>query len=198
MSKTARSAVKRSSTKASSKVKGSSRKASSKAKGSSTKTTAVQEVDGIFVDREHLDHALSALVQAGFDSADMTAVLERHIDGGRRIAVTNIPRNTLTQTDKQQARTLSTSLAGAVAALAAAGVTIASGGVAIAAVAAAALVGGSAATGVHVIKTMAGFDGASEDIILSVRVKKSADEKRIADIFDRHGAKQIWVQNRPY
>jgi hypothetical protein len=158
----------------------------------------VQEVDGIFVDREHLDHALSALVQAGFDSADMTAVLERHIDGGRRIAVTDIPRNTPTQTDKQQARTLSTSLAGAVAALAAAGVTIASGGVAIAAVAAAALVGGSAATGVHVIKTMAGFDGASEDIILSVRVKKSADEKRIADIFDRHGAKQIWVQNRPY
>ena len=45
---------------------------------------------------------------------------------------------------------------------------------------------------------MVGFDGASEDIILSVRVKELVDEKRIADIFDQHGAKQIWVQNRPY
>jgi hypothetical protein len=158
----------------------------------------MREVDGIFVDRQHLDHALSALVKAGFDYEDMTAVLERHVDGGRRIAVTDIPQDNFTQTDKQQARTLSTSLTGAVAALAAVGVTIASGGAAVAAVAAAVLVGGSAATGVHVIKTMAGFDGASEDIILSVRAKKPADETRIADIFDQHGAKQIWVQNRPY
>src|SRR5262245_6192822 len=82
------------------------------------------------------------------------------------------------------------------AALAAAGVTIASGGAAVAAVAAAALVGGSAATGVHVIKTMVGCDGASEDVILSVRAKKPADERRIADIFDQHGAKQIWFRRR--
>jgi hypothetical protein len=198
MSKTIRSVVKRSSTKTPSKVKSSSKKASSKAKGSSTRTAAVREVEGIFVDRQLLDHALSALVNAGFHYGDMTAVLERHGDGGRRIAVTNIPQDNFTQADKQQARTLSTSLAGAVAALAAAGITIASGGAAVAAVAAAALVGGSAATGVHVIKTMTGFDGASEDVILSVRAKKPADEKRIADIFDQHGAKQIWVQNRSY
>jgi hypothetical protein len=89
-------------------------------------------------------------------------------------------------------------LASTIAALAAAGVTIASGGAAVAAVAAAALVGGSAATGVHVIKTMAGFDGASEDLILSVRAKQPADERRIADIFDQCDAKQTWVQNRPY
>jgi hypothetical protein len=198
MSKTTRSTVKRSSTKAPPKVKSSSRKASAKAEGSSTKAAPVREVDGIFVDRAHLDHALSALVKAGYHHADMTAVLERHIDGGRRIAVTDIPQDNFTQTDKQQARTLGTSLAGAVAALAAAGVTIASGGAAVAAVAAAALIGGSAATGIHVIKTMVGFDGASEDVILSVRAKKPADEQRIADVFDQHGAKQIWVQNRPY
>jgi hypothetical protein len=54
--------VKRSSTKTPSKVKSPSKKASSKAKGSSTQTAAVREVDGIFVDRQHLDHALSALV----------------------------------------------------------------------------------------------------------------------------------------
>jgi hypothetical protein len=128
----------------------------------------------------------------------MTAVLERHVEGGRRIAVTDIPQGNFTQTDKLQARTLSTSLAGTIAALAAAGVTIASGGAAVAAVAAAALVGGSAATGVHVIKTMAGFDGTSEDLILSVRAKQPADERGIADIFDQCDAKQIWVQNRPY
>jgi hypothetical protein len=37
-------------------------------------------------------------------------------------------------------------------------------------VAAAALASGSAATGVHVFKTLQSFDGAAEDIILSVRV----------------------------
>ncbi|MBV8745219.1 MAG: hypothetical protein JO134_09280 [Xanthobacteraceae bacterium] len=158
----------------------------------------MREVDGIFVDREHLDQALSALAEAGFHYSDMTAVIERHVDGGRRIAVTDMPQGNFTQTDKRQARTLSTSLTGVVAALAAVGVTIASGGAATAAVAAAALVGGSAATGVHVIKTMAGFGDASEDLILSVRAKQPADERRIADIFDQCDAKQIWVQNRPY
>lgn len=150
----------------------------------------------MFVDREHLDQALSALVKAGFRYTDMTAILERHVDGGRRVAVTDTPTD-FTQADKRQVRTLGTSLAGAIAALAALGVTtIASGGVGGLAITAAAVAGGSAATGVHVIKTMAGLDGASEDIVLSVRAKTPADEKHIANVFEQHGAKQIWVQNR--
>src|SRR5262249_18996500 len=152
---------------------------------------------GVFVDREHLDQALSTLTAAGFKYDRMTAVLERH-EGGRRIAVTDLPSSGFTHADKRQLRTLATSMTGAVGALAAVGVTLATGGAALAAVAAAALVGGSAATGVHVFKTVRGFDGVAEDIILSVRVVRPSDEKRIFEIFDKHGAKQIWAQDRPY
>jgi hypothetical protein len=76
--------------------------------------------------------------------------------------------------------------------------TIATGGAAVAAVAVAALAGGSTATGVHVFKTLQDFDGVAKDIILSVRVDDPADEKRVAEIFQTHGAEQIWAQNRPY
>jgi hypothetical protein len=75
--------------------------------------------------------------------------------------------------------------------LAAAGVTIARDRTAAAAVMAATLAGYSAASGVHVFKTMQGFDGVGEDVILSVRVKNFRDEKRVAEIFQSHGAAQI-------
>ena len=158
----------------------------------------VREVDGVFVDRERLDHALSALADAGFRYTDMTAVLEHHLEGSRRVAVTDLPPPDFTEADKRQVRTLATSMTGAVGALAALGVTIATGGSAAAAVMAAALVGGSAASGVHVFKTLQGFDGEGEDVILSVRVKNSRDEERVAEIFQRHAAVQIWAQNRSY
>src|SRR5262245_41954332 len=158
----------------------------------------VREVDGVFVDRERLEDVVSALAAAGFRHADMTAVLERHLEGGRRVAVTGLPSGDFTQADKRQLRTLATSMSGAVAALAALGVIIATGGSAAAAVMAAAFVGGSAASGADVFKSLQGFDGVGEDVILSVRVKNPSDEERVAEIFQRYGAIQIWAQNRPY
>jgi hypothetical protein len=175
-----------------------------RAKAAATRTKAVanpkpvREVDGVFVDRERLDHAASALAAAGFGYADMTAVLKRHLDGGRRVAITDLPAAGFTEADKRQVRTLATSMSGAVGALAALGVTVATGGSAAAAVMAAALVGGSAASGVHVFKTLQGFDGEGEDVILTVRVKNTRDEERVAEIFQRHGAVQSWAQDRPY
>ena len=151
----------------------------------------VWEVDGVFVDREPLDHAVSALAAAGFSHANMTAVLEHHLDGGRRVAVTDLPPAGFTDADKRQLRTLATSMTGALGALAALGVTIATGGSAAAAVMAATLIGDSAASGVHVFMTLQGFDAVGEDVILSVRVKNSRDEERVAEIFRHHGAVQI-------
>lgn len=75
----------------------------------------------------------------------MTAVLKRHVRGGRRVGITELPHAGFTQADERQIRTLGTSMSGAIGALAALGVTIATGGAAVAAVVAAALVGGSAA-----------------------------------------------------
>jgi hypothetical protein len=165
---------------------------------SSTRKSS-REVDGIFFSGEQLNNAISALTAAGFSCADMTAVLERHVGGGHRVAVTSLPDVGVTQADERQVRTLATSLSGAAGALAAAGITIATGGAAVAAVAAATLVGGSAATGVYVLKTLAGFDGVvpEEDVILSVSVKTPDDERRVLDLFQRHGAVQIWARNRP-
>jgi hypothetical protein len=158
-----------------------------------------REVDGVFFDRAHLQRAVSALRAAGFDCASMTATLERRDDRGNRFAVTDLPPAGFTPADERQLRTLATSMAGALGALAAAGVTIATGGAAAAAVAAAVLVGGSAASGVHVFKTLRGFDGVApeEDVILSVRVDGLEEEKRVVEIFEQHGAEQIWAQDRP-
>ena len=173
----------------------------------SPKTTAdpsaqrsVREVDGIFFDRESLDHAVSALVAAGFSPSNMTAVLERQVDGGKRAPVSALPPAPPASTDRQQVRTLASTMAGAVGALAAAGVTIATGGAAMAAVAAAMLVGGSAISGVRVLKTLTGFGETTpeEDVILSVAVSGQTDEDRVLEIFQQHGAAQIWAQDRPY
>ena len=156
------------------------------------------EVDGIFFARDQLNDAVTALSAAGFAYADMTAVLERHVGAGRRVAVTELPHAGFTKADERQVRTLATSMSGAIGALAALGVTIATGGAAAAAVASAELVGGSTAGGVYVAKTLMGFDGVvpEEDIILSVRVNGPDDEKRALDVLQKHGAVQIWVQNR--
>jgi hypothetical protein len=158
-----------------------------------------REVDGMFFARDDLNGAVSALAAAGFGYADMTAVLERHVGEGRRVAVTELPDSGFTRADKRQVRMLATSMSGAIGALAALGITIATGGAATAAVAAAALVGGSTASGVYVVKTLMGFDGAvpEEDIILSVRANGPDDEKRALDVLQKHGAVQIWVQNGP-
>jgi hypothetical protein len=158
-----------------------------------------RDADGVFFDREQLKDAVTALVAAGFSYADMTAVLERNVGGGRRVAVTELPDAGFSPADERQVRTLATSMSGAVGALAALGVTIATGGAAAAAVAAAALVGGSVATGVHVAKTLAGFDGVvpEEDVILSVCAKGPDEERRALDVLQKHGAVQIWLQSRP-
>jgi hypothetical protein len=39
---------------------------------------------------------------------------------------------------------------------------------------------------------------AGEDVILSVRIENPRDEEHVAEIFQQHGAVQIWAQNRPY
>jgi hypothetical protein len=165
----------------------------------STPKYAASEVDGVFFDREHLEQALAALVAAGFGYPTMMATLERRVDGGRRVAVTELPERGGTPVDKQQTRTLATSLAGTVGAFAALGVTIATGGTALAAVAAAAMIGGSAATGVHVFKAFKQSDGVvpEQDVILSVRITKPSDVEVVADIFQRHGAQEIWALNPP-
>ena len=160
--------------------------------GSSVRQPARREVDSVFTDRGRLDSAVSALQGHGFPLRTMSVVLEHRANR----------KSGFSAVDERQIRTLGTSLAGAVAALAAAGVTIMSGGAAGLALAASAVAGASAATGVHVFKTSQGFDGSGsedrpdEDVILSVSVKNAEDETRAVQILQEHGAVQIWAQDR--
>jgi hypothetical protein len=165
----------------------------------------IREVDGIFVARDALDRSVAALAAAGFDHSDMTVVLERRFAGGKTEPVAEAPGDGFSATDQRQLRTLGTSLAGAVAALATVGIVAASGGTALAIVGAAAAVGTKAALGVHIFKTSLGFDGSgpgpdqpSEDIILTVRVPDHEAEQKAATILVDNGAWRVWAQNRPY
>jgi hypothetical protein len=120
----------------------------------------------------------------------MTATLERRDDRGNRVAVTDLPPAGFTPADERQLRTLATSMAGALGALAAAGVTMATGGAAAAAVAAAVLVGGSAASGVHVFKTLRGFDGVAPERTSSCRSASMGSRKRNARVSSRQAC---WI-----
>jgi hypothetical protein len=103
----------------------------------------IAEVVGFFRDDAQLEDAVSRLTLAGFDRAELSLPLaaipadQATPDAGAAAVVSDV--------DRRQMRTLGTGIAGAAAALAAAGVTIATGGAAVAAVAAAVIGGGATA-----------------------------------------------------
>jgi hypothetical protein len=106
---------------------------------------ALHEVRGIFTNSEQMQKAIQRLSAAGFDRADLS-VPEPNAPVERSTPESGaLPANT--EDDARQARTLHTSTAAAGAALAGAGITVATGGAAAPAVAAAiaagAVVGGA-------------------------------------------------------
>ncbi len=88
----------------------------------------VEEVQGIFPSDAALQDALGRLRMVGFDHADLSlpttnpTASEATPDQGAA--------NPLTEDDTRQARTLGTSMAGTIGAIAAAGATVATGGAA--------------------------------------------------------------------
>ncbi len=108
-------------------------------------TEGVLEVQGFFADDASLQDAMARLTLAGFDRADISLP---HADPAPGDRTPELGAATpFTATDQQQIRTLGVSGAGAMGAIAAAGVTIATGGAAAVA-AGAALVAGAAAAGI--------------------------------------------------
>ncbi len=103
----------------------------------------IAEVVGFFRDDAGLEEAVSRLTLAGFDRAELSLPLadipshQATPDAGATAVFSDV--------DRRQMRTLGTGIAGAAGALAAAGVTIATGGAAVAALAAAAIGGGATA-----------------------------------------------------
>ena len=106
---------------------------------------ALHEVRGHFANSEQMQDAIQRLLVAGFDRADLS-VPEQAPPVERSTPESGaLPADT--EDDARQARTLHTSTAAAMGALAAAGVTVATGGAAapavVAAVAAGAVAGGA-------------------------------------------------------
>ncbi len=97
---------------------------------------SVEEVQGIFPSDAALEDAIARLTLAGFDRADLS--LPETSPPSRHATPEQGASDPVTDTDMRQTRTMGTSMAGSIGAMAAAGATIAAGGPVGAAIAAAA------------------------------------------------------------
>ena len=156
--------------------------------------SARHEVRGTFGSAEAMQEAIRRLEGSGFDRADLSLPglgVGSAPDSGAEPADT--------EEDARQARTLHTSGAAAVAALAAAGITIGTGGAAAPAVAAA-VIAGAAAGGATYAASSAANDSEQQDrevkaalgaLILEVRAPTAAKRADAAAIMRAAGASDI-------
>lgn len=176
----------------------------------------IREAVAVFSDPDKLGAAVSDLQGHGFDRSEISVMAkddplaghtaEAYADirqaaedpGAERQAVVG-------QTDLQQGRILGTSLASVIAAFAAAGITVATGGAAVAAIAAAIAAGGGAgAVGALVGKAADQGQAAylndqlqKGGVLLWVRTRSPAAERRATEILRRHGASNVHVHDMP-
>src|SRR6202011_2503601 len=131
---------------------------------SSMEGSTIREAVAVFDDAERLESAVSALQSAGIDRSELsilahTSLAETPVGDLRRAADDpRTPREpVVSDTGLRQGRVLGTSLAATIAALAAAGITVATGGTAAATTAAAAAAaGGGGGAGGAVWRTIVG------------------------------------------
>lgn len=190
-------------------------------------TNAAAEIVGLFQTAEGLERAISDLASAGWDRAELSLLgatdLLAEPDGSlrQRQAQTTGQRQTqagqsqagqvqagapqspvVSKDDVRQMRTLSSGLAGVVAAFVAAGATVMSGGAALAAIVGAAVAGGGAAAAIEGLGHAA--DQKREQalreqletggILLWALLRQPGDEATARAIMERHGATDIRAQ----
>jgi hypothetical protein len=155
------------------------------------------EVRATFDDPARMQVAIGNLIVSGFDRADLTLPAEGHsLDEARPESDV---KPAATEEDARQMRTLGSSTAGAAAAIAAVGVTIATGGAAAPAVAAAVIAGGIAGgatfaavgTAAQSEQMVRDDQAASGDLILSIRTVSAAKVAKARDIATAAGATDV-------
>lgn len=162
----------------------------------------IQEVQGIFPSDASMQDAIGKLTRSGFDRAAIS------------IPAANPPSHEATPTagaadphtedDAAQVRTLQSSMAATVGAIAAAGATIATGGAAGLAIAAAAGAGLAAGGAVHVVRRAGdaaqdtGRDQAAlaGQLVLAVNVSSAADVTKAEVAMHEAGASRVEAVNR--
>jgi hypothetical protein len=167
-----------------------------------TLAATIIEVQGIFEDDQTLQDAISRLTLAGFDRADLSLPIASPAPGE---ATPELGAATpTTDIDRQQMRTLGASAAAATGAIAAAGITIATGGLAAAA-AAAAVVTGAAAGGLTAAATHVGDRlrtderneaGAAGELVLSARATDATRQGAAEAAMRAAGARRVEVVRR--
>lgn len=157
----------------------------------------VDEVQAVFSDNAALERAIGHLEQSGFDRADIS--LPTANPSMASATPEQGAANPTTASDAQQVRTLQTSLAGSVGAMAAAGAVIATGGAALPAVVAAAAVGAGVGGLTHAASsatTQSDRDekdrAASEGrLVLSVRITSDARRQTAENALRQGGAVRV-------
>jgi hypothetical protein len=158
---------------------------------------AVHEVRGVFSHEAALQDAIDRLTHAGFDRAALSrpkAGLAAHDNTPEQGA--DDPN---TVQDSRQLRTLETSMAGSVSALAAAGVVVATGGAALPALAAAAAAGLIVGGGTNLAANAAAqpaidqraAEAANGELVLAIRTPAASDRQRAEAMLREAGASGI-------
>jgi hypothetical protein len=159
----------------------------------------LHEVRGWFANSEQMQAAIQRLSASGFDRADL-AVPETG-PPARRSTPESGALAADTEGDAQQARTLHTSTAAAIAALAGAGITVATGGAAAPAVAVALAAGAAVGGATFAVSSAAnGQEQAELDtraslgrLVLSVRAPTATKRSKAETILRDAGATDVQV-----
>jgi len=181
-----------------------------------TDAATIREAVGVFRDPDALNAAISDLLGAGVDRAALSLMAQvgvldgKPAKGYRQMASAeddpSAPRQAVyADTDVRQGRTLATSMASAIAAFAASGVVVLTGGAALTALAAAIGAGG----GVGVFGAWVGKRIGAEQrkhlerqmarggILLWIKIMDPAQERRICELLAAHAAVDVHLHDIP-
>lgn len=172
------------------------------------------EIVGNLPSPEALEAAVDGITSAGWDRSELSVLAQQHliprdldVADPRKAADDPATRTqaVVAEPDVRQTRTLAAGMAGVIAAFAASGATILTGGAALTAIVGAAVAGGGA------MALVEGAAGAVDKqhgeflhkqverggILLWVRLHDAADETKARNILSRHGATDIHLHRLP-
>lgn len=160
-------------------------------------TASVQEVQGAFPSDAALQDAVSELTLVGYDRADFS--LPEDQPANEVVTPNESAGSPTDEEDKRQLRTMGTSMAGYVGAVAVAGATLATGGAAGLAVAAAAVVGAGTAAAANAAGQAANNAQVNERnrrgqegrLILAVRVRSTEQAEQVTALMQKTGATRV-------
>ena len=162
----------------------------------------VEEVQGIFGSDAALQDAIGRLRLVGFDHADLSLPTTQPLKG--EATPNQGAAEPLGEDDSRSMRTMGTSMAGTIGALAAAGATVATGGAAGVVIAAAAAVGAGSALAANAVGTAAKHDqeesrdeaAAAGQLVLAVQVTTNEKQATAERVMREAGAKSVGTVRR--